>query len=78
MQKTQNISAEELAKLFYGYRNMLASDFGCQSGEGFVSWEQILPEHRDLMVSSARLVLHDLAEGQLAAGNGQAGLRRSA
>ncbi len=76
--QTQNISAEELAKLFYGYRNMLASDFGCQSGEGLVSWEQILPEHRNLMVSSARLVLRELAGGQLAAGNRQAELRQSA
>lgn len=73
MQKTQNMSAEELAKLFYGYRNMLACDFGFQSGEGFVSWEQIRPEHRNLMVSSARLVLRDLAEGKSAAG-----LRQSA
>lgn len=78
MQKAEKISAEELAKLFYGYRNMLASDFGCQSGEGFVSWEQIHPEHRGLMISSARLVLRDLAEGQLAAGNSQTGLRQSA
>lgn len=78
MQQTQKISAEELAKLFYGYRNMLASDFGCQSGEGFVSWEQILPEHRRLMVSSARLVLRDLAEGQPSAGSCQPGLRQSA
>ena len=68
MHMAQSISAEELAKLFYGYRNMLASDFGMQSGEGFVSWEQILPEHRNLMVSSARLVLHELAAGQSVAG----------
>jgi hypothetical protein len=78
MQNTQDISAEELARLFYGYRNMLASDFGFQSGEGCVSWEQILPEHRNLMVSSARLVLRDLAEGQLAAGSHGSGLRQSA
>ena len=66
MQNIRNLSAEELAKLFYGYRNMLASDFGLHSGEGFVAWEQILPEHRNLMVSSARLVLSDLAERQYA------------
>jgi hypothetical protein len=78
MQIIQNMSAEELAKLFYGYRNMLASDFGFQSGEGCVSWEQIRPEHRNLMVSSARLVLRDLAEGQFTAGNHKTGLRQSA
>lgn len=58
----QNISAEELAKLFYSCRDTLASDFGFQSSEGCVSWEQILPEHRNLMVASARLVLRELAE----------------
>lgn len=65
----QNISAEELAKLFYSYRDTLASDFGFQSSEGSISWEQILPEHRNLMVASARLVLGELAERQFAAGN---------
>ena len=73
MQSTQNISAEELAKLFYGYREMLASDFGFQSNEGCVSWEQILPQHRDLMVASARLVLRELTTGCC-----QTGLRQSA
>jgi hypothetical protein len=78
MQNIQNMSAEELAKLFYGYRNMLASEFGFQSGEGIVSWEQIRPENRNLMVSSARLVLRDLAEGQFAAASRNMGLRESA
>ncbi len=66
MQSTPGISAEELAKLFYGYRDMLATDFGLQSNEGCVSWEQILPQHRNLMVASARLVLRELAERQIA------------
>jgi hypothetical protein len=67
MQTLQDISAEELAKLFYIYRDTLASDFGFQSSEGCVSWEQIAPEHRNLMVATARLVLHDLAERKFAA-----------
>jgi len=74
----QNISAEELAKLFYSYRDTLASDFGFQSSEGSISWEQILPEHRNLMVASARLVLGDLAERQISVGNCNMGLRESA
>ncbi len=61
MQTLQDVSAEELAKLFYIYRDTLASDFGLQSSEGSVPWEQLLPEHRNLMVASARLVLRDLA-----------------
>ena len=78
MQITQNISAEELAKLFYGYRDTLASDFGFQSSEGCISWEQILPEHRNLMVASARLVLRELAERQTGAGSRKMGLRQPA
>jgi hypothetical protein len=78
MQTTQNICAEELAKLFYGYRDTLASDFGFQSSEGSISWEQILPEHRNLMVASARLVLRELAERQFAAGARTMELRESA
>lgn len=67
MQNTPSISAEELAQMFYGYRDMLAQDFGFQSNEGCVSWEQILPQHRNLMVASARLVLRELADRQSAA-----------
>ncbi len=60
----QNISAEELAKLFYSYRDTLAPEFGFQSSEGCISWEQILPQNRNLMVASARMVLRELAERQ--------------
>jgi hypothetical protein len=74
----QNISAEELAQLFYSYRDTLASDFGFQSSEGCISWEQILPEHRNLMVASARMVLRELAERQFDAGIREIGLRESA
>jgi hypothetical protein len=78
MQSTPNMSAEELAKSFYLYREMLASEFGFQSGEGCVSWEQIQPEHRNLMVASARLVLRELAERQLPAAARTTGLQQSA
>jgi hypothetical protein len=78
MQRKQQVSPEELAKLFYLYRDMLASDFGFQSSEGCASWEHILPEHRNLMVASARLVLQELAKRQLASGDCGTGLRQSA
>ncbi len=78
MQTTQNISAEELAQLFHSYRDMLASDFGLQSSGGCISWEEILPQHRNLMVASARLVLRELAERQFTTGNRKTALRQSA
>jgi hypothetical protein len=78
MQTSKNISAEELAKLFYSYRDMLASDFGLQSSGGCISWEEILPEHRNLMIASARLVLRELAEREFIAGNRKPTHRKSA
>ena len=78
MQMAQNISAEELAKLFYSYRDTLASDFGFQSSEGCVSWEQMRPEHRNLMVASARLALRELEERQSTGGKRKMRLRESA
>ena len=78
MQIPQNISPEELAKMFYGYRDMLASDFGFQGSEGSVSWEQTLPEHRNLMVASARLALRELEERRFAAADRKTELRHSA
>ncbi len=77
MQTTQNISAEELAQLFYSYRDMLAPDFGLQSSGGCISWEEILPQYRNLMVASARLVLGELAERQFTAANRKPALRQS-
>ena len=78
MQNSQNISAEELARLFHTYRDLLAPDFGFQGSEGCVSWEQICPEHRNLMVASARLVLRELAQQQFAPDNVNRELRQSA
>jgi hypothetical protein len=78
MQNSQNISAEDLARLLYTYRDLLASDFGFQGSEGSVSWEQICPEHRNLMIASARLALRELARQQLAPDNFDSGIRQSA
>lgn len=60
MRTTHKISAEELARLFYQYREMLARDYGFQSSEGVMPWEEIAPERRNLMVAAATLVLHEL------------------
>ena len=61
MQMVQNLSAEELAKLFYHYRDVLAPDFGCQGSDGSVTFEDIDPSQRNLMIAAATLVLHDLS-----------------
>lgn len=58
----QDVSAEELAKLFHHYRGALAHDFECHVSEGEPSpWERTPQEERKLMVAAARLALLELA-----------------
>ncbi|HTW57631.1 MAG TPA: hypothetical protein VMD99_05865 [Terriglobales bacterium] len=64
MWSIQDVSAEELAKLFHHYRGALAHDFDCQSGEDSTlasSWERTPQQERKLMVAAARLALLELA-----------------
>ena len=62
MWSIQDVSAEELAKLFHHYRGALAHDFDCQSGEeANSSWDRTPQSERKLMVAAARLALLELA-----------------
>lgn len=62
MLATQNVSPEELVKLFHHYQEALASDFDCQPGKDQApSWEQTPPNERKLKIAAARLALLELA-----------------
>jgi hypothetical protein len=62
MWSIQDVSAEELAKLFHHYRAALAHDFDCPTGEGAAfSWDRTPQQERKLMVAAARLALLELA-----------------
>jgi hypothetical protein len=62
MWSIQDVSAEELAKLFHHYRGALAHDFDCQSDEEVLSsWDRTPQQERRLMVAAARLALLELA-----------------
>jgi hypothetical protein len=62
MWSIQDVSAEELAKLFHHYRGALAHDFDCHSGEEATSsWDRTPQSERKLMVAAARLALLELA-----------------
>ncbi len=62
MWSIQDVSAEELAKLFHHYQGALAHDFDCQrDGEAGSSWDCTPPSERKLMVAAARLTLLELA-----------------
>ena len=70
MSSLQNVSAEDLAKLFHHYTEALAHDFdGQMSREVAFSWEQAPQHERKLMVAAARLTLFELratSEGEQA------------
>jgi hypothetical protein len=58
----QDVSAEQLAKLFHHYREALANDFDCHAGkESTSSWDQAPNQERKLMIAAARLALMELA-----------------
>jgi len=59
----QEVTAEELAKLFHHYQEALAEDFhGLAPKDAAVSWEQAPQNERKLMVAAARLALLELSE----------------
>jgi hypothetical protein len=62
MSTIQDVSAEQLAKLFHHYREALAHDSDGHDGEGEpASWERTPQIERTLMVAAARLTLLELA-----------------
>jgi hypothetical protein len=62
MWSIQDVSAEELAKLFHHYRGALAHDFDCSDSEASTAaWDRTPLEERRRMVAAARLALMELA-----------------
>jgi hypothetical protein len=62
MWSIQDVSAEELAKLFHHYRGALAHGVDGHNGEDEASsWDRTPPGERKLMVAAARLALLELA-----------------
>jgi len=62
MASIQDVSAEELAKLFHDYQQALAGDFDC-SGDRLpaYSWARTPQNERKLKIAAARLALLELA-----------------
>ena len=59
----QEVTAEELAKLFHHYQEALAEDFHGLAPKGAeVSWDKAPQNERKLMVAAARLTLLELSE----------------
>jgi hypothetical protein len=60
MSTIQDVSAEQLAKLFHDYQEALEND-GDRSKEEGSSWQRISQHERNVMVAVARLTLLELA-----------------
>lgn len=62
MSTIQDVSAEQLAKLFHDYRKALSHDgAGHRINEESSSWDRTPPSERKLLVAAARLTLLELA-----------------
>jgi len=61
MWSIEDVSAEELARLFHHYRGALAHDFDCSNQEAASAWDRTPQQERKLMVAAARLALLELA-----------------
>jgi len=73
MSSLQNVSAEDLAKLFHHYHESLAPDFpGRASVEEACTWEQTPQNERKRMIAAARLTLLELG----ASSDGEPATRR--
>jgi len=70
MSSIQDVSPEELAKLFHHYEEALAGDFNCESrGRHRASWDQTPQDERRLRVAAVRLALMELASTPSPEGN---------
>jgi hypothetical protein len=62
MSTIQDVSAEQLAKVFYHYHEALSRDGnGADNHEESFSWESASQSQRKVMVAAARLALIELA-----------------
>ena len=58
----EQITAEELARLFHQYQRTLAPIFDCANAPIDADWDEAGTQERKLMIATARLVLSDLVD----------------
>ena len=61
MSTIQDVTAEQLAKLFHNYREALAHDYVPNEHKQASSWDCTPQSERKLMVAAARLALLELS-----------------
>lgn len=61
MSSIQDVSAEQLAKVFHHYREALSHDYKCVTDEDKAScWDRTPSNEKDLLLTAARLTLEEL------------------
>ena len=61
MLSIQEVSAEQLAKLFHHYQGALAHGCAGHNNEDGSSWDRTPPNERKVMIAAARLTLLELS-----------------
>jgi len=57
----QDVSAEQLAKVFHHYQEALAQDYKCTNNKDKTSsWDRTPKNEKDLLLAAARLTLEEL------------------
>lgn len=57
----QEVSPEQLARLFHHYHQVLAPEFGSAQAVHSPAWQEVSSQERSRFVSAARLALLELA-----------------
>jgi hypothetical protein len=61
MSSIQDVSAEQLARVFHHYREALAHDYSCDSTDNKTSyWDRTPGNEKRLLLAAARLTLEEL------------------
>ena len=60
----QELSPEELARVFFHYHEALGPDFGCSSEPQPHSWNEVPQQERSRMVAAARLALLEIGSSE--------------
>jgi len=76
MSTIQDVTAEQLAKIFHHYQEALAHDHASTGGAngasaGSSAWERIPLSERKLMIAAARLALLELSSTPVASAPGR-------
>jgi len=62
----QEVSVEQLAKIFHHYHEALAPDFNCGEKSHVESWQEIPGNERSRLIAAMRLALLEVSsDGQL-------------